>query len=361
MLAWRFRILNTALDHMRSMLTDGSRPPLGAVATIVSATLLVGCSVTDSERGSSGNAGSSSTTKTTNQSAIGSHWMTSKPVRVDLLSLDRVAPKLVLARFRLTNFGSQNFIVDHRLGAEYNTDVSGMTLVDVAAQKNYYPFYAADGKCVCSIFGATDDAEIGVDPQQSISLFAYFPAPPHDYLGVRVPEVPPFVGVSVGSTKRPVPTPEGQPKRNPFKLDLNAPFVKPIVSVVESMNGAKTIEEDNNTREVTLSAGVLFELNESRLTGKAQGVLKDVAQDIEQADPEVVHIDGYTDSSGSPSINIPLSEARAESVQETLHKLIDSSEVSFETAGHGADDPVAPNDTAEGRQKNRRVTITYTK
>jgi outer membrane protein OmpA-like peptidoglycan-associated protein len=77
-----------------------------------------------------------------------------------------------------------------------------------------------------------------------------------------------------------------------------------------------------------------------------------------QANPEVrVHVDGHTDSEGSASANMALSETRAQAVRAGLENLGVSSG-RIDTQGHGEDIPVADNQTASGRQNNRRVEIT---
>src|SRR6516225_6135629 len=67
-------------------------------------------------------------------------------------------------------------------------------------------------------------------------------------------------------------------------------------------------------------------------------------------------INGYGDTSGTEAINIPLSSQRAQSVADFLvaHGVAASRLV---VRGLGSANPIAPNDTAEGRAKNRRVEI----
>jgi outer membrane protein OmpA-like peptidoglycan-associated protein len=67
-------------------------------------------------------------------------------------------------------------------------------------------------------------------------------------------------------------------------------------------------------------------------------------------------IGGYTDSTGTEDFNMKLSQARGDSVLNyLLAQGLDSSVLSAQ--GYGADNPVADNNTAQGRQKNRRVEI----
>lgn len=76
------------------------------------------------------------------------------------------------------------------------------------------------------------------------------------------------------------------------------------------------------------------------------------------ANPAVrVHIDGNTDSQGSASANQSLSERRADSVRTSLASMgVDKERI--DAVGHGESMPVADNETAGGRQQNRRVEIT---
>jgi outer membrane protein OmpA-like peptidoglycan-associated protein len=68
-------------------------------------------------------------------------------------------------------------------------------------------------------------------------------------------------------------------------------------------------------------------------------------------------IEGHTDNQGARASNVTLSKKRAEAVKKYLvSKGIEASR--FEVKWYGPDRPIAPNDTEEGRQKNRRVEMT---
>jgi OmpA-OmpF porin, OOP family len=73
-----------------------------------------------------------------------------------------------------------------------------------------------------------------------------------------------------------------------------------------------------------------------------------------------IQVDGYTDNTGSDTVNIPLSQARAESVRNFLQRNYPGTFPTkrFAVAGHGSQDPIATNATTEGKAANRRVTIT---
>ena len=72
-----------------------------------------------------------------------------------------------------------------------------------------------------------------------------------------------------------------------------------------------------------------------------------------------VSIIGYTDSKGTKQYNKELSLRRAESVEEKLIELGLAPEKIIETKGNGDLNPVASNDTEEGRAANRRIEVQF--
>ena len=72
-----------------------------------------------------------------------------------------------------------------------------------------------------------------------------------------------------------------------------------------------------------------------------------------------ISITGYTDSKGTKEYNRELSLRRAESVEEKLIELGLPPEKVIETKGKGDSNPIASNDTEEGRTANRRIEIQF--
>jgi outer membrane protein OmpA-like peptidoglycan-associated protein len=108
---------------------------------------------------------------------------------------------------------------------------------------------------------------------------------------------------------------------------------------------------------ITLSGDALFDFDKSNLRPDAVEALDTTVQKYKGASLKSMSIVGHTDSKGSDAYNQALSERRAASVREYLASQgLDGSKIS--TAGRGEADPVASNDTADGRQQNRRVHIT---
>ena len=70
-----------------------------------------------------------------------------------------------------------------------------------------------------------------------------------------------------------------------------------------------------------------------------------------------LRIEGNTDTKGSQKLNKTLSQKRADSVRKYLVEHFNIPETRFQTIGHGAENPVATNETEAGRQLNRRTDI----
>lgn len=107
---------------------------------------------------------------------------------------------------------------------------------------------------------------------------------------------------------------------------------------------------------VTFESDVLFPLNSSYLTDRAKQELDNLVSVLKQDGITTLIVKGHTDATGTEEYNLWLSERRAESVKNHLvSKGISAGGISIE--GYGQSEPVAPNNTTEGRQKNRRVEI----
>lgn len=121
-----------------------------------------------------------------------------------------------------------------------------------------------------------------------------------------------------------------------------------------TLKGAKVdgngcvVEQTMTIRDIT------FEFNSARLTKNAQILMENVVSFL-RSDPKVhLSISGHTDSKGSDAYNLKLSRARAKEVRDYLIGYgIAASRL--DAAGYGERRPVASNDTAEGRELNRRV------
>lgn len=101
--------------------------------------------------------------------------------------------------------------------------------------------------------------------------------------------------------------------------------------------------------------GVKFKTDSDKLLSKSFPKLHEVAGLMKQHPDFVLIIDGYTDNTGSSEYNHKLSHERANAAKMHLVKVdhIDSDRIT--THGYGEENPVATNETEEGKAKNRRV------
>jgi outer membrane protein OmpA-like peptidoglycan-associated protein len=100
-----------------------------------------------------------------------------------------------------------------------------------------------------------------------------------------------------------------------------------------------------------------FDSGGARVDNICKAVLDEVALKLQQ-DPELsAHVEGHSDASGGTQTNDAMALRRAEAVKRYLveRHQIDASRVTVESMG--SRDPVASNDTAEGRASNRRAVI----
>jgi outer membrane protein OmpA-like peptidoglycan-associated protein len=102
---------------------------------------------------------------------------------------------------------------------------------------------------------------------------------------------------------------------------------------------------------------ILFDVDSYKLNAKINEYKDEILDYIKINEPQKITIIGYTDSDGSNEHNITLSLNRANSVKNFIKNEI--TDIEIVTLGKGKENPVAPNDSKEGKQKNRRVEIVF--
>ncbi len=124
------------------------------------------------------------------------------------------------------------------------------------------------------------------------------------------------------------------------------------------VHSGATLDEEES--QIELSESVHFESESATIDPDSFALLDQVVQILED-NPQIlaIEISGHTDSWGDRDFNINLSQQRAESVIQYLQEAgIDPGRLS--AVGLGPDEPIADNDTEEGRSQNRRVEIEIT-
>ena len=141
------------------------------------------------------------------------------------------------------------------------------------------------------------------------------------------------------------------------KKECVLPYV--MLSSLKRIN--PTIEEDKIKENdiIVLDANALkFDFNSATIKEEYTPVLEKLKNYIESKNHKI-SITGYTDSKGTKEYNRELSLRRAESVEEKLIELGLAPEKIIETKGNGDANPIASNDTEEGRSVNRRIEIKF--
>jgi OOP family OmpA-OmpF porin len=153
--------------------------------------------------------------------------------------------------------------------------------------------------------------------------------------------------IKVGGAEEPAPTPTPTATAEPAPA---APAVK------KPKIGRRSFKVSNDGK-VELPGPVVFETGSDKLSPESDAVLEHVQKYLEEK-PEVtlLRIEGHTDSDGDDAANQTLSEARSMAVAMWLvAKGIDCKRLL--PVGFGESQPVAPNDTAEGKAQNRRTSF----
>ncbi|WP_297214083.1 MULTISPECIES: OmpA/MotB family protein [Thermodesulfovibrio] len=144
-----------------------------------------------------------------------------------------------------------------------------------------------------------------------------------------------------------------------FEEDRNKAVIEDLKKILNDISGV-TIKSDARGIVISLPDSLLFNLGSAEIRPEAKQTLVKISEKFKEIPGKII-IEGHTDSLPvSPNSlyksNWELSSARASSV---LHFLLEQglSPDRFTIAGYGEYRPIAPNDTEEGRAKNRRVEL----
>ncbi len=128
-------------------------------------------------------------------------------------------------------------------------------------------------------------------------------------------------------------------------------------AAVASLSKIAQIKEEQRGVVITLDGQVLFVTGKAELLPIARDRLNQVAKSLKDLDDDkLVSIEGFTDSRGADDTNLKLSQDRANAVRDYLASQGVRAE-KLRAIGRGEANPVASNETPEGRANNRRVEI----
>jgi outer membrane protein OmpA-like peptidoglycan-associated protein len=141
---------------------------------------------------------------------------------------------------------------------------------------------------------------------------------------------------------------EAAAKAEAEKADLRAQLLNQLNAVLQTQDSARGL--------IVQMSDVLFDTGSSTLKPTAREKLAKISGILLAHPGLTLQIEGYTDSVGSDEFNQQLSERRADSVRDFLAEQgVPVSSIA--ARGFGKTQPVASNDTPEGRQRNRRVEL----
>ena len=119
------------------------------------------------------------------------------------------------------------------------------------------------------------------------------------------------------------------------------------------------VRKDENGITVTLKNDILFEVGSAELSEASKKTLTDLNRVLKKYPENIIVVKGYTDSTGTVAYNQTLSEQRAKAVYDfILENGLKTSSLKYK--GLGVNNPIADNNTAAGRAKNRRVELDIT-
>ena len=133
----------------------------------------------------------------------------------------------------------------------------------------------------------------------------------------------------------------------------------PAPVVVEPVPTPVPVEQPKEiVEDLSMELRVFFDTNKSNIKDQYKPEIAKVAEKLVEYPNATARIEGHTDSTGPRALNERLSVARAESVKSALVNEFNVNPTRLSTAGFAWDQPIADNNTKEGRAMNRRVFAT---
>jgi len=125
---------------------------------------------------------------------------------------------------------------------------------------------------------------------------------------------------------------------------------------LQKVQGIENVKYDQQQQTINAELNVLFDIDKWNLKFSETTKLDNLASVFVKYPENIVMIEGHTDSTGSESHNLQLSQRRAASVESYL-RAKNLGIASLSSEGYGSSRPVASNATSSGREQNRRVEI----
>ena len=151
-------------------------------------------------------------------------------------------------------------------------------------------------------------------------------------------------------------TPEGVAvDSNGCALDSDGDGVPDYLDQCPDSPLGAVVDTNGCSRSLATLSGINFAFDSAQLNSAAKSILDNALPAI-KGNPGNISVEGHTDSTGSDEYNQGLSQRRAQSVVDYLVSNGVSSS-NLNAVGYGESNPVASNNTREGRAQNRRVEV----
>ena len=141
---------------------------------------------------------------------------------------------------------------------------------------------------------------------------------------------------------------------NSYFADQENPM---LIGPIRIAAGGKDMYDVLATEGRFTAEGILFDVNSANIRMESAKTLDEIGTMLQEHPDLRLSIEGHTDSDGDDAHNMQLSENRAAAVRDLLIERYDIDPSRLESKGFGETVPVAPNDTEEGKQQNRRVEL----
>ncbi|MFK8031330.1 MAG: OmpA family protein [Gammaproteobacteria bacterium] len=141
------------------------------------------------------------------------------------------------------------------------------------------------------------------------------------------------------------------------QLDQQARIKAKFAAVEQMFTRDQAIVLRSGNNIILRLVGLTFESGEAEITPDKYPLLRQVEQAINQFTESMVEVEGHTDAFGSDESNLELSADRALAVKTYMMASMGMVESQIKAIGHGEAQPIANNETPEGRLKNRRIDI----
>jgi OOP family OmpA-OmpF porin len=241
--------------------------------------------------------------------------------------------------------GTNTIIVEER------KDSDGDGLLD---PQDYCPLEPAQTPDGCPVKDRDNDGksdEVDQCPDVASALPSGCPDPDPDKDGIpsETDQCPDVAGV--GPTGCPDPDPD---KDGISGADDQCPNDAEVPNGFQDKDGCPDELPEKIQKFSGAIQGIYFEFGKAVIQQASFPVLDEAASVLAEYPDLRIRIAGHTDSKGTPERNLELSQQRAQAVADYLiNKGVETNRI--ESVGHGEDQPIAPNDTEQGRKQNRRI------